>query len=210
MSSNKISNQPQRRSDGEETHNAILEQAVRLASIEGLSSLTLGRLAEQAGLSKSGLYAHFGSKEQLQLEVIEAARRIFEREVIYPAFDEPDGLARFTAFCNAYLSYLERGVFPGGCFFYTLVAEFDAQPGRFREEVVADRREWGDLIEQTIVTAQEKGEIDKSIEPAQLAFEVEAAMELTNVVYNLERDPSVIERGRSTVAAAIERAKSKK
>jgi AcrR family transcriptional regulator len=209
MSSSQTSHQSYRRSDGEETHNAILEQAVRLASIEGLSSLTLGRLAEQAGLSKSGLYAHFGSKEQLQLEVIEAARRIFEREVIYPAFDVPDGLARFSALCYAYLSYLERGVFPGGCFFFTVFAEFDAQPGRFHEEVVADRREWESLLQQAIVTAQANGEIDESIEPAQLAFEVEAAMELTNVLYNFERDTSVIERGRSTVAAAIERARPK-
>jgi AcrR family transcriptional regulator len=205
MSGNTLSGQPQRRSDGEETHHAILEEAIRVASIEGLSSLTLGRLAEKAGMSKSGLYAHFGSKEQLQLEVIETARRIFEREVIGPGLSAPEGLGQFKGLCDAYLSYLERRVFPGGCFFYTLVAEFDAQPGRFHDEVSADRQEWEHVLEQIIVTAQEQGEIDPQIEPAQLVFEVEAAMELANVRYNLDRDPQIIDRARSTVLAAIER-----
>jgi AcrR family transcriptional regulator len=207
MIENTSPEQPQRRSDGEETHGAILEEAIRLASIEGLSSLTVGRLAEKVGLSKSGLYAHFGSKERLQMEVIEAARRVFEREVIYPGFSAPEGAARIRSLCYAYLSYLERRVFPGGCFFFAMLAEFDAQPGRFREEVSADRREWEALMEQQIGIAQEQGEIDPQVEPAQLVFEIEAAMELANLRYNLDRDPAIIDRARATVSAAIDRAR---
>jgi AcrR family transcriptional regulator len=207
MSGNTVSEQPKRRSDGEETHSVILEKAIRLASIEGLSSLTVGRLAASAGMSKSGLYAHFGSKEQLQIEVIEAARAIFVREVIEPGLDSPPGIERFRSLCYAYLSYVERFVFPGGCFFYALVAEFDAQPGKFRDELLADRREWESLCAETIRDAQERGEVDSRVDPYQLAFEVEGALELANVKYTLERDPAVIERGRAAVDAAIDRSR---
>src|SRR5919108_3692495 len=95
-----------RRTDGERTHAAILEVATRVASVEGIHGLTIGRLAEALGVSKSGLYAHFGSKEQLQLQTITAAEAIFEDEVMRPAFDAPEGLPRLEALCQAYLSYV--------------------------------------------------------------------------------------------------------
>jgi AcrR family transcriptional regulator len=199
-------NRPRRRSDGEQTHATILEEAVRLASIEGLGALTIGRLAQVSGISKSGLYAHFGSKKRLQLETIEAAREIFVREVIQPGLEVPEGLRQLEALCVAYLSYVERHVFPGGCFFYALMSEFDAQPGTFHEEIVADNREWLGLLTSAAATAQAKGEIDPRIDPDQLVFELEAALELANCQYVLHRDPVALERARTAVRSTLERA----
>jgi AcrR family transcriptional regulator len=196
---------PQRRSDGEQTHAAILDQAMRLASVEGLSNLTIGRLADAAGISKSGLYAHFGSKERLQIETIEAAREVFTREVILPGMDEPAGIGQLRALCLSYLSYVERRVFPGGCFFYAVISEFDARSGPIHEEIANDNREWLGLLRANVIEAQAQGEIAAGIDPDQLVFELEAAMELANCLYTLHGDPVAIERARLAVRAALER-----
>ena len=111
----------ERRSDGDRTHTAILNTAAAMASVDGIHGLTIGRLADSLGVSKSGLYAHFGSKEALQLETIETAKLIFEREVMVPAYLAPEGLPQLESLLEAYFSYLQRGVFPGGCFFAGLV-----------------------------------------------------------------------------------------
>lgn len=194
-----------RRSDGEQTHAEILDHAVRLASIEGVNSITLGRLAEQTGFSKSGVYAHFGSRERLQMEIIEAAEQIFQREVIQRGLDAPEGLPRIINIYDAYLSYIEHDVFPGGCFFAGLVSEFDARDGQIHEAVVAGRKAWDELVRGLIETAQSHGEIDPAVDPDQLAFELDAIVDHTNFVYVLYRDPVAIERGRSTVSATIRR-----
>lgn len=102
-----------RRADGERSRRAILGAATRLASVEGLEGLSIGRLAEHTGMSKSGLYAHFGSKEELQLATIDEASDVFDREIIAPAMAEPAGRARLTALCDGFLDHLERRVFPG-------------------------------------------------------------------------------------------------
>src|SRR5690606_8684947 len=121
--------------NGLRTRAAILDAATRLASVDGVQGLTLGRLAAELGVSKSGLFAHFGSKEQLQLDTIDAALEIFGREVIAPAEEAPEGLERLEALLAAYFGYLERWVFPGGCFFAGLLAEIDAQAGAVHQRV---------------------------------------------------------------------------
>lgn len=199
--------QRRRRSDGAATHAAILDAAMRIASVEGLGSLTIGRLARDLEISKSGVFAHFESKARLQRETIEAAREVFEREVVRPGLAAPEGLGQVEAFCEAYLSYVERGVFPGGCFFAHLLAEFDAQDGPIHDEVVADQRAWGRLITSRIDLAKERGEIAQEADGKQLAFEIHAALELTNYLLTLEGDPSVIDHGRRAVRAAIARAR---
>jgi len=196
-----------RRSDGAETHAAILEKAKELASIEGLGSLTIGRLARELGMSKSGVFAHFRSKQRLQRETIEAARRVFAREVMRPALAAPEGLARIEAFCEAYLSYVERGVFPGGCFFAHMLAEFDAREGPIHDEVAADQRGWGEMIGRLIRVAKEKREIDPEVDEAQLAFELYAPLELANYLSTLNRDPGMVDLGRRAVRGTITRAK---
>src|ERR1043166_4628074 len=126
-----------RKAQGERTRRAILETAVHIASAEGLEGLTIGRLATELSMSKSGLFAHFGSKEELQLATVEAARDIFVREVIRPAFEAPKGVARLWGLCDVWLEYVRREVFRGGCFFAAAAAEFDGRPGAVRDRIAA-------------------------------------------------------------------------
>ena len=199
--------EPHRRSDGERTHAAILETATRVASIEGVHGLTIGRLAEETGISKSGLYAHFGSKEQLQLEVIEAANVIVMREVVEPAMEAPEGLRRLEALTDAYFSYLERWVFPGGCFFSSLLAEADARTGPIHDVVAAGQRESGAQMTKLVRDAQRMGEIDRGLDAAQLAFEIDACMSQANYLFVLFRDPASLRRGRKAIRRILDAAR---
>lgn len=193
----------ERRADGQETHDDILDAAMRLASIEGLGSLTFGRLARELGISKSGVFAHFRSKEHLQRETIEAANDVFEREVLEPGLSATEGLARLEGLCEAYLSYVEREVFPGGCFFAHLLAEFDAPDGPIHDELAAGQEGWLALLESQARTAQDQGALAPDIDTHQLAFDLYAPLELANYLSTLYRDASYVERGRSAVRATI-------
>src|SRR5258707_9265761 len=124
-----------RRPRGLKTRRAILRKAVNLASLEGLEGLTIGKLASELHISKSGLFAHFGSKEDLQCAVVDTARDIFVEKVVRPA-NEFHGLKRLRALCENWLSYGEGKVFPGGCFFSAASLEFDDRPGRVRDQIV--------------------------------------------------------------------------
>jgi len=199
---------PPRRTDGERTHAAILEKAVEVASIEGVHGMTVGRLAGALGVSKSGLYAHFGSKEQLQRETIEAAWEIYEREVMAPTLAAPEGIAQVEAMLEAFFSYVERDVFPGGCFFAGLLAEEDARTGPIHDLVV--ELEGGTVpgIAEMVVAAQRRGEIAAEVDSTQLAYEVYAFMELANFHFVLFRDPQVLERGRRATAGALDAARA--
>src|SRR4051794_29726931 len=126
-----------RRSDGERTRAAILHEAARLATVEGLDGLSLARLAEAVGMSKSGLFAHFRSKEELQLATIDAASAIFDELVIEPASDEAAGVPRLRAYVERFLDHVEEGVFPGGCFFVSAVGELGTHPGPVRDGAMA-------------------------------------------------------------------------
>ncbi len=147
------------------TRQAILERAMDVASVEGLEGLTIGRLARELDMSKSGLFAHFGSKEELQLATLQAAAGRFFEEVVAPAQQEPEGYARLLAYCERYLDYLERGVFAGGCFWAAVGSEFDDRPGPVRDAVSAGVRAWtGELENQAAIAG-----IDDA---AELAFEI--------------------------------------
>jgi AcrR family transcriptional regulator len=209
MDENSVSEQPRRRSDGEQTHQAILDRAVKLASIEGVNQITLGRLASATGVSKSGVYAHFKSKERLQIEIIEAAAEIYEREVIQPGLQAEEGLPRLVSLYEAFLSYVEREVCPGGCFFAGLISEFDAQSGPVHEAVIAGHREWEGLVVSHIQEAQERGEIDPLTDPTYLAFQLDAVKDHANFLYTLYRDPDMIERGRSVIASTLEQVRTR-
>lgn len=197
-----------RRSDGERTHAAILETATRLASIEGLEGLTIGRLAEELGVSKSGVYAHFGSKEQLQLETVEAAWAIFAEEVMRPALEAPEGLRQLEALSEAYLSYVERLVFPGGCFFASLLAEMDARSGPIHEGLLAGERRFVAAVRDMAREAQRRREIAPHVDVEQLAFELQAAIDLANYHFVLFKDPQELERARKAIRGLLERAQS--
>src|SRR6201987_40522 len=130
-----------RRPRGLRTRRAILRKAVNIASVEGLEGLKIGRLASVLRISKSGLFAHFGSKEDLQCAVVDEAREIFVERVVRPAY-QFQGLQRLRALCENWLAYGEQGVFPGGCFFSAASLEFDGRPGRGREQIVGLMRRW--------------------------------------------------------------------
>ncbi len=194
-----------RRSDGERTHASILNVATRLASVEGIEGLTIGRLAEALGVSKSGVYAHFGSKQQLQLETIETAQAIFAEEVMRPALQAPAGLRRLEALCEAYISYVERLVFPGGCFFASLLAEMDARSGPIHQLVVAGERAFIDGLKELAHDAQRRGEIAADAHVGQVAFELQAALELANYHFVLFRDQGELDRARTAIATILAR-----
>lgn len=194
-----------RRSDGERTHGAILEAAMRLASIEGLGGLTIGRLAAELGVSKSGVYAHFRSKERLQRETINAARAVFETEVIAPGLQAREGLPQLEGLCEAFLSYVERGVFPGGCFFGQILAELDAQRGPLHGEVAETQRGWLALLQELGDAACERGELAPDTDTRQLAFELTAVLELANYLSTLYEDADYIAAGRAGVTNLIAR-----
>ncbi len=185
-----------RRSDGERSRNAILREAAQLATVEGLNGLSIARLADAVGMSKSGLFAHFGSKQELQLATIEVASAIFSEQVLEPALVAPTGLERLRLLADGYLRYIEAANFPGGCFFASIAAEMDTHPGPVRDIAVGFMADWLALLEQTIREAQTEGDIDPEVEPAQLAFEIEAHLLLSNALFAISAEPTPIERAR--------------
>lgn len=187
-------------SSGVKTRSAIVRAAADLASVEGLDGLSLGRLAGELTMSKSGLFAHFGSKEELQLAAVEEARQRYVREVIAPALTAGTGITRLRALCEAFLSYLERAVFPGGCFFASAMAEFDAkEPGPVRDRIAECQREWMSTLERVAHDAQALGQLPTRSDPQQLAFELEGALLTANWYLHLYADRSYLDRARRAV-----------
>jgi AcrR family transcriptional regulator len=187
------------RADGDRSRQAILEAAARLATVEGLDGLSIGRLAGEVGMSKSGLYAHFRSKLELQLATIETANLVFEHEVVVPSMSAEPGTARVLALADAFLSHVERGVFPGGCFFAAVASEVNVRPGPVRDRIGEFVRGWVGAIETAVREAQELGQIAADVDPAQLAFEVNAMLIGANLAYPLFGDPGILDRARSGV-----------
>jgi AcrR family transcriptional regulator len=178
---------------------AILERAVEVASEEGLEGLTIGRLSAELGLSKSGLFGHFGSKEELQLATIEKAQEIFDREVTRPALEQPEGLPRVLGMSDAYLSYLERRVFPGGCFFAAAGAEFATREGRVQQKLQEFAAEGMRALAETIRDAQARDQVDREIDADQLAFEIDALLHGANAGFLLSGDREPLERARRAI-----------
>jgi AcrR family transcriptional regulator len=199
-----------RRSDGERSRAAILEHATSLATIEGIDGLSLSRLADAVGMSKSGLFAHFGSKEELQLATIEAADSVFTQEVLEPAIDAGTGIERLRALLDAYLRYLEQETFPGGCFFASALAEVDMQPGPVRDRLVEFLADWLGRLQSAVADAQREGSIDSSEDAAQLVFEFEAALLLANAHYIVSRTREPIERARRAIDHRLDAAAAKR
>ena len=200
-----ISNEPvQRRprahrSDGDRSRSAILDAAARLATTEGIGGLSMSRLADAVGMSKSGLFAHFGSKEELQLATIEKADSVFSAHVIEPALAAGGGLGQLRTLVSSYLAYLEADIYPGGCFFASVLAEVDTQPGAVRDRLVRFLADWLGRLETAVRDAQADGAIDPAEDPAQISFEIEAALLLANAQYIVSRTPEPIERARRAI-----------
>ncbi len=175
---------------------AILDRAVELASEEGLEGLTIGRLSSELGLSKSGLFGHFGSKQELQLAAVDAASAIFVREVVQPAQAEPEGGPRLRAYCDAWIGYLERKVFSGGCFFAAATTEFDGRPGAVRDKLREGQNAWlAELAKQAKLAGVD--------EPEQLVFEIYSVVTGTNAHHQLFDDEGVFDRARQAMGRLL-------
>ncbi|MGH9212388.1 MAG: TetR/AcrR family transcriptional regulator [Acidimicrobiales bacterium] len=191
---------------GQQTRAAILRHAVDLASVEGLEALTVRRLAADLSLSKSGVFAHFGSKEDLQLAVVAAAGEVFSERVVVPAAKAAPGRQRLLALLDRWLDYAREPVFPGGCFFFAVAAEFDARPGRVRDAITVARRAWLTVYEEAIRDAIEAGELGPETDAGQLAFEIDALAMAANSAAVLGDEAGAFERARRAVLARLQAA----
>jgi AcrR family transcriptional regulator len=159
---------------GDRTRLAVLDRAVELATEAGLDGLSLGQLAETLGVSKSGLFAHWKSKEELQLATIEHAREQWAWQVIRPALAAPRGVRRLWALHQSRVDFYQAGILPGGCFFANTQFEFNARPGVVRDRLAAGFTDWMVLLERLAMEAVEAGELRPDTDARQLAYEVEA------------------------------------
>ena len=208
MSDTKIHSKPRRqtrgrRSDGERTRNAILREAGRLATVEGIGGLSIARLAQAVGISKSGLFAHFDSKEELQIATIEMARSVFTEEVVDPALTSPTGLERVKALGEHFLLYVEGGLYPGGCFFASVAAEMAMRPGPVRDGAVQVQEEFIGQLERAVRDAQGEGAIDTHEDAAQLAFEMGGVLSLANAQFSVSGRSAPIERARHALKGRL-------
>jgi AcrR family transcriptional regulator len=184
---------------GLRTREAILASAVDISSVHGLDGLTVGSLATQLRMSKSGLFAHFGSKEELQLATIEAARQIFIDKVTRPAIAAPKGMPRLWGLINQWLILVEKRIFSGGCFFSAASFEFDSKRGVVRDRIAAIMREWMDVLIRAVERAQKAGHIGAKVNPTRLAYEIHGIAMGAHWAHQLLDDRQAYSRARATV-----------
>jgi AcrR family transcriptional regulator len=186
---------------GDKTREVILDQALRMASELGLEGITIGRLADELDLSKSGLFAHFSSKENLQVQTLDRAAERFAEVVVRPALAAAPGEPRLRALFERWLDWPKRVRQPGGCIFAAAAAELDDRPGPARERLVVLQREWQATLERVVRRAQEVGHLGPHVKAAQLVFELMGITLALNYQDRLLRDP----RARERALAAFER-----
>jgi AcrR family transcriptional regulator len=165
---------------GQASRSAVLRLAMDAASTDGLEAVTIGRLAAAAQLSKSGVVALFGSKEQLQLAAIASAREIFIARVIAPALAVPGDRERVDALLENWIAYSESRVFAGGCFFAAATAEFASRPGAVRDAIAEQLEQWNDTLARVLRRAMERGELSQGADVDQLVFEIRALLDAAN------------------------------
>jgi AcrR family transcriptional regulator len=195
------------RDDGLKSRRAILDAATRLATTHGLEGLSIGELAQHIGMSKSGLYAHFKSKEELELATIDAAAEIFENDVLRRVPEALRGTARVTALSEAFLQHLARRVYPGGCFFATVAAQLAPRPGRARDRVSRLQGEWVAQFIAALRQAQGDGELQPAADLNQLAFEITAMLFRANFAWIVTEDKRVLDQARVGIRGVLSRAR---
>ncbi|HTL33240.1 MAG TPA: TetR/AcrR family transcriptional regulator [Kofleriaceae bacterium] len=197
-------------SKGEETRQAILDKAFQLAAVNGLSGLSIGRLAEETGLSKSGLFAHFGSKEALDVAVVEEASRQFVQDVMVPALRQPRGEPRLRALFDGWLAWGDR---PGGCFFVGASAELDDRPGPPRDALIRAQKDWVDELAKAARIAIQEHHFGDHVDPDQFAFELYSLMLGAHLFMRFLREPKALARTkhafeRLVASASVHRSRS--
>lgn len=185
-----------------DTRAEALDVAVRRASVDGLEGLTIGRLADELSMSKSGLHGLFGSKQELQVATFEKAVESFTREVWLPVAGRQPGLGRLLALLDRWLAYHRRRVLPGGCFVTTATIEFDARPGPLRDAVARARRQMHGVLQADIRTAVEAGDLPAATDPADVAFTLYAIASAASQAIQLE-EPGASGRARRCMRALL-------
>jgi AcrR family transcriptional regulator len=163
-------------SKGSRTQAEILEHAVKIAASEGLSGLTIGRLAEELKMSKSGLFAHFRAKQKLELATIEHAWEIFSGQVLLPAEQSREGIDRVWALCDSWLRHIEGRVFRGSYFFTGAFFQHTGRQGQVPSRVAEAVRQWFEVVKDSVRAAQKRGEIENGVNPRQISFELQGLM----------------------------------
>lgn len=182
---------------------AVVAAAVDLASVEGLEGITIGRLAGELSMSKSGLIGRFGDKEAMQRAVLAAAIERFTDAVWRPVARVEPGLPRLEAIVEAWIGHLREGVFPGGCFVTTASVEYDARPGALHEDVAAAVRRWLGVLEGEARAAQDAGDLPAGRDPADVAFELHSLASGGSVAGRLVGDERALDRTRAAMRRAI-------
>jgi AcrR family transcriptional regulator len=182
---------------------STVDAAVDLASVEGLEGITIGRLAGELAMSKSGLIGRFGDKEAMQRAVLAAAIERFTEAVWRPASRIEPGLPRLEAIVDAWIAHLRDGVFPGGCFVTTASVEYDARPGPLHDDVAAAVRRWLRVLEAEALHAKRAGDLPPDRDPADIAFELHSLASGGSVAGRLTGDPAALDRTRAAMRRAI-------
>ena len=187
------------RIDGEQSRAKILTAAVRLAAIDGIDRLSLARLAAATGMSKSGVFGLFGSKEALQLATVDAACANFVAEVIEPALESKRGREQLLALCEGFLDYVARRRWPEGCFFASVAAEVGSGDGPLRDRVAEGQKEWVGLLAYNARRAIEEGQLAGASDPDRIALELSTMLTGVDIAYLLHRDAELLDRVRRIV-----------
>lgn len=191
----------QRLIKGARARATIARHAADVASVEGLTGLSLGRLASDLGVSKSGVATLFGTKENLQLAAVQSGRDVFIDHVIRPALSEPKGWPRLRALIDNWFAYIDEPVHPGGCFRVASIVEFDSRPGQVRDALKADRDDWFTVLEKEIARAQIEGHAPGR-DPHALAFQLDALVGAANTAARLG-DETAIPTARAIIDALL-------
>ena len=194
-------------SKGTDTRTAILDEAMGVASRVGFNALSIGQLAESTGMSKSGLFAHFKSKEALQLGTLERGRERFTDVVIRPTLAAPRGVARVRALVDNWLAW-ETEALEGGCIFVTGSIEYDDQPGAMRDALVRNQRDWAEFVETVVGTAVNEGDFRADLDVEQFAFSLQGLMYAYHHTARLLRDPQALDRVRRGLDDLVESARA--
>jgi AcrR family transcriptional regulator len=195
-------------SKGESTRGRILDEAIAVASVDGLTGLTLGRLADQVGMSKSGLFAHFRSKEELQVQVLEEAFARFRDRVVAPALRAPRGEPRVRALFDGWMAWAADPAVPGGCLFMHATAELDDQPGPARDCLVDSQRDWREFLVDAARRAVDAGHFRADLDPELFVFQIEGILLARHRAARLLQDPAADARARRAFDALVATARA--
>ncbi|MFE5601399.1 TetR/AcrR family transcriptional regulator [Streptomyces coelicoflavus] len=190
--------------EAQATRGRILGRAAEIASEEGLDGITIGRLADELEMSKSGVHKHFGTKETLQISTLDKAFVDFWHRVVEPALAEPPGLRRLRAVCANSVAYLEEPLLPGGCLMTAALTEYDGRPGRVRDAVAEVWSRWRGQLRLDLAAAVDNGELPAGLDVDQALFEIVAAGLALNAAMQLQHDRTAASRARRAIERALD------